>query len=279
MKASALVAEGERALLAAGIEAPRREARLLLALALGVEARALVLDDPAVDVATGERFRTLLARRVTHEPFAHIAGRRGFWTLDLEVTSATLVPRPETEILIETALAHAGDRRAPLEIVDFGTGSGAILIALLCELPNASGLGVDVSEPALEVARRNALRAGVGARARFGRSSWWSHVRGNFDLIVSNPPYIPSADIAGLAPDVRDFEPHLALDGGPDGLGAYRALSAVAASRLAEGGALIVEVGEGQAEPVASLLRRSGFPRTRIVPDLAGIGRVVAAFT
>jgi release factor glutamine methyltransferase len=279
MIAAALAAEGERALAAAGIEAPRREARLLLALALGVEAQALVLDDPPVDDAAAERFRALFARRAAHEPFAHLAGRRGFWTHDLEVTPATLIPRPETEILVETALALAGDRRAPLEILDLGTGSGAILVALLGELPNATGFGVDVSEGALEVARRNALRAGVGARARFGVSSWWSHVRGDFDLVVSNPPYIPSGDIAGLARDVRDYEPRLALDGGPDGLAAYRAIASIACRRIVPGGALIVEVGAGQAEEVAALFAASGFKDTRIVPDLAGIGRVVAGLT
>ena len=275
MIAAALAAEGERALAAAGIEAPRREARLLLALALGVEAQALVLDDPRVDDAAAERFRALLARRAAHEPFAHLAGRRGFWTHDLEVTPATLIPRPETEILVETALALAGDRRAPLEILDLGTGSGAILIALLGELPNATGFGVDVSEGALEVARRNALRAGVGARARFGVSSWWSHVRGDFDLVVSNPPYIPSGDIAGLARDVRDYEPRLALDGGPDGLAAYRAIAAGAAGHLLEGAGVAVEIGHDQAADVSAVFAEAGFRRIAACRDLGGRDRAL----
>lgn len=280
MKTAALIAEGEGALAAAGIESPRREARLLLAHVLGLEASDLALEgERAVDDEAATAFRTALARRATHEPFAYITGRRAFWSFDLEVTPATLIPRPDTETLVETALKLAGHPAAPLEILDLGTGSGAILIALLAELPNANGFGVDVSEPALAIARRNALRSGVAARARFARSSWWSHVSGKFDLIVSNPPYIPSADIAGLDLDVRGYEPHLALDGGPDGLAAYRAIASVAASRLSPGGALIVEVGQGQAADVAALFQASGFAATEISSDLAGIPRVVAGLT
>lgn len=280
MNAAQLIAEGEAALRAAGIENPRREARLLLGFALGEEAAALALaPDRPVTENEAAAFRAGLARRAAHEPFAYIAGRRDFWSLELEVTPATLIPRPDTETLIEAALGLAGPRAAPLEILDLGTGSGAILIALLAELPNATGFGVDVSPAALEIARRNALRAGVGARARFGISSWWSHVQGAFDLIVSNPPYIPSGEIAGLDPDVRDFEPRLALDGGPDGLAAYRAIVSVAAKRLHPGGALLVECGMGQAEAVAALIAASGFPRTEITADLAGISRVVTGLS
>ncbi|BCW87943.1 Release factor glutamine methyltransferase [Alphaproteobacteria bacterium SO-S41] len=280
MNAAALIAEGEGALIAAGIESPRREARLLLAHVLGLEASDLALEgEREVDAEVAGAFRTALARRAAHEPFAYIAGRRAFWSFDLEVTPATLIPRPDTETLVETALKLAGHPAAPLEILDLGTGSGAILIALLAELPNATGFGVDVSEPALAIARRNALRSGVAARARFARSSWWSHVSGSFDLVVSNPPYIPTAEIAALDADVRDHEPRLALDGGPDGLAAYRAIASVAVSRLSPGGALIVEVGQGQAEDVARMFMASGFAATEIAADLAGIPRVVAGLT
>jgi release factor glutamine methyltransferase len=280
VSATALVAEGEAALAAAGIENPRREARLLLAEILGVDPSELVLEgDRPVARETAVAFRAAVARRAAHEPFAYIAGHRAFWSLDLEVSPATLIPRPDTETLVETALKLAGHPAAPLEILDLGTGSGAILIALLSELPNAIGFGVDVSEPALAIARRNALRSGVAARVRFARSSWWSHVSGQFDLILSNPPYVPTADIAALEPDVRDYEPRLALDGGPDGLAAYRAIASIAAARLTPGGALIVEVGQGQADDVDALFRASGFPATHIAADLAGIPRVVAGLT
>ena len=280
MIVAALIAEGEGALTAAGIENPRREARLLLAHVLGREASDLALEgERAVDAEPAAAFRVALARRAAHEPFAYIAGRRAFWSFDFAVTPATLIPRPDTETLVETALKLAGHPSAPLEILDLGTGSGAILIALLSELPNATGFGVDISEPALAIARRNALRSGVAARARFARSSWWSHVSGSFDLVVSNPPYIPTAEIAALDPDVRDHEPRLALDGGPDGLAAYRAIAGVAVSRLTPGGALIVEVGQGQAQDVARMFMASGFAATEIAADLAGIPRVVAGLT
>ncbi|MCC6918874.1 MAG: peptide chain release factor N(5)-glutamine methyltransferase [Alphaproteobacteria bacterium] len=279
--AFALIAEGAAALAAAGVEEPRREARLLLAHVLRADAGALLLE-PGRPVAEQDaaRFREFLARRAQREPFAYLAGRRGFWSLDFDVAPGVLIPRPETELIVETALkplAGAG-RNVPWSILDLGTGTGAILIALLSELPFAQGFGVDVSLEALEVARANAARLGLGDRARFGRSSWWSHVPPQtFDLIVSNPPYIPTRDIAGLDPEVRDFEPHLALDGGPDGLGAYHAISSVVAARLAPGGRIIVEVGQGQADDVAAIFLRSGLEKTAILPDLAGIPRIVAA--
>ena len=275
--ASALIAKGASRLTLAGIETPQREARLLLAHLLDMAAAELALTpDRPVDVKTAGTFTDMIARREAHEPIAYIIGRRDFWSLELEVTPATLIPRPDTETLVETALKIAGHPSAPLHILELGTGTGAILLALLAELPRADGFGVDVSEGALEIARRNAVRAGLGQRARFGLSSWWSHVSGVFDLIVSNPPYIPSAEIAGLDADVRDFEPRLALDGGPDGLGAYRAILSVAATRLAERGAVVMEVGAGQAGDVAGLMRASGLPFTATRRDLSGIERVVA---
>jgi len=279
--AAALIAEGAGALAGAGIEEPRREARLILALALKADAASLALegDRPVADDHAAA-FRALIARRARHEPFAYLAGRRGFWSLDLDVTPDVLIPRPETELVVETALNGLGGagRNVPWSILDFGTGSGAILIALLSELPFAEGFGVDVSLEALAVARANAARLGMGDRARFGRSSWWSHVPPQrFDLIVANPPYIPSGDLSALDETVRRYEPHLALDGGVDGLGAYRAIASVAADRLAPGGRLVVEVGQGQAGAVAAMFRDSRLESVEIVPDLSGIERVVAA--
>jgi release factor glutamine methyltransferase len=273
-----LIDEAAAALAEAGIESPRREARLLLGHVLGEDASMLAIrpDRPVPDDAAA-RFRALMVRRQAHEPFAYISGTRAFWSLDLDVSPATLIPRPDTETLVEAALAHVGHRGRRLEILDMGTGTGAILLALLSEMPVAEGLGIDVSPPALEIARRNAVRAGVAARAAFSISSWWSHVRGSFDLIVSNPPYIPSSDILTLDADVRSYEPHLALDGGPDGLSAYRAIAAGAAGHLAPGGALIVEVGHGQSADVAALFRWRGFTRIEVIPDLGGVQRVVSA--
>ncbi len=275
--AAALIEKGAERLLRAGLETPQREARLLLSLVMDVPVTELVLaPDKRVTLDEAGRFAAAIDRRAEREPFAYIAGRRDFWTLELEVTPATLIPRPDTETLVETALKLLGHAAAPVNILDLGTGTGAILLALLSELPRAEGLGVDVSGPALEVARRNALRAGLGARARFAISSWWSHVSGVFDLVVANPPYIPTRDIAGLDADVRDFEPHLALDGGPDGLGPYRAIVSGVMQRLAPDGALIVEVGVGQAGDVAALMQGAGLAFTAVRRDLGGIERVVA---
>jgi release factor glutamine methyltransferase len=279
--AAALIGDGAAVLGAAGVEGPRREARLILALVLKTDAAGLALegnrpvaDDEAV------RFHALIERRGQHEPFAYLAGRREFWSLDFDVTPAVLIPRPETELVVETALRglEGAGRHVPWSILDFGTGSGAILIALLSELPLAEGFGVDVSLEALAVARANAARLGIGDRARFGRSSWWSHVPPQrFDLVVANPPYIPSRDIAGLDETVRRHEPLLALDGGSDGLMPYRAITSVIADRLAAGGRIVVEVGQGQADAVAAMFCGSRLESVETVPDLAGIPRVVTA--
>lgn len=275
--AGTLVARGTERLTFAGLETPQREARLLLGHVLEMPAAELILaPDRRVTLDEKRRFDALIERRAEREPFAYLTGRRDFWSLELEVSPATLIPRPDTETLVETALAVAGPPATPLSILDLGTGSGAILLALLAELPRAEGLGVDVSEGALEVARRNALHAGLAGRARFAISSWWSHVRGEFDLIVSNPPYIPTRDIEGLDADVRDYEPRLALDGGPDGLGAYRAILSAPLPRLSPRGAVIVEVGIGQAGAVAAMMRDSGLPHTAVRRDLGGVERVVA---
>ena len=260
----------------AGIEAPQREARLLMAHVLDIAAAELALvPDRPVGPNEAARFDEAVDRRAGREPFAYITGSRDFWTLELEVSPATLIPRPDTETLVETALKVVGHASAPVRILDLGTGTGAILLALLAELPRAEGVGVDVSDGALEVARRNAVRAGLGERARFSKSSWWSHAGSDYDLIVSNPPYIPSREIEDLDADVRDFEPRLALDGGPDGLAAYRAILSIAAQRLSENGAVLFEVGAGQASDVAAMMRASGLPYTAIRRDLGGIERVV----
>jgi release factor glutamine methyltransferase len=219
-------------------------------------------------------------RRLGGEPVARILGHKEFWGLSLQLSPATLVPRPDTETVVELALELLrtdGAAEQALRIADLGTGSGAILLALLSELPRAHGFGTDISEQALQTARGNAARAGLTDRTTFMACDYATGLTGPFDLIVSNPPYIRSADIRGLATEVRDHDPLAALDGGADGLDAYRALIPQAADLLAPGGALVVEAGEGQSGPIRGLMSAAGLTAAGAAKaDLAGIQRAVA---
>lgn len=263
---------------AAGIDSARLDARLLVAEVLGVEPLYLATHPELVANAQQQTaIEAMAVRRENREPISHILGRRGFWTLDLRVTKDTLDPRPDTETLVQGILDRLPDRQAALNIVDFGTGSGCILLALLSELPNAQGLGVDQSPGALAVAADNAVRCGLADRARFQRGDWGQGLAGAFDVIVSNPPYIPDADIAGLEPEVARHEPLTALAGGADGLDCYRLLVPEMARLLAPGGLGGFEVGAGQAPDVARLFSTHGFHQVEITQDLAGIGRAVFA--
>ena len=261
----------------AGIEEPRREARLALCAAGGLSAAALIAaPETALGQPAATRLADLAARRAAGEPLSKIAGRREFWGLTLIVSPDVLDPRPETETLVEAALKLIGRRRGErLRILDLGVGSGAILCALLTECPAAHGLGVDASAAAVAIARRNVEACGLAARADIRLGSWTEGVKGPFDLIVSNPPYIPSADIAALAREVRDFDPRLALDGGADGLDAYRMILPASVGLLARGGRLIVEVGAGQGGEVLGLAARLGFVHAETRRDLAGVERIV----
>ena len=259
---------GAARLRAAGIDNPRLEARLLLAHAMGCDTAGLIRapDAPAAD------YDALLDRRVAHEPLAYIVGRRGFWSLDFAVSPATLIPRPDTETLIEAALAMPppGARR----ILDLGTGTGCILLTLLHEWPEALGIGIDLSPDAAALARQNAISLGLADRSAFLCGDWAEAVSGTFDLVASNPPYIRSADIPGLMPDVARYEPHGALDGGTDGYDAYRRLVADLPRLLAPRGVAILELGIGQAETVAYLAMAAGLvSETR--RDLGGIARAI----
>jgi release factor glutamine methyltransferase len=261
----------------AGLEEPKREARLALCEAGGLQPAALIA---APETALGEpaasRLAELAARRAAGEPLSKIAGRREFWGLTLTVSPDVLDPRPETETLVETALKVIGARRRDrLRILDLGIGSGAILCALLTEWPAARGLGVDASAAAVAIARRNVESCGLAARAEVRLGSWTDGIEGPFDLVVSNPPYIPSAEIDGLAREVRAFDPRLALDGGADGLDAYRAILPASVGLLAPRGRLIVEVGAGQGGEVLGLAARLGFVHAETRRDLAGIERIV----
>ncbi len=255
---------------------PRREARLLLAIALDAEPLHLV-SEPHRSISAAEfaRLIAILERRLAGEPVSRIAGSRGFWTLDLAISPEVLDPRPETELLVERALDHVGPRRTgALKILDLGTGSGCILLALLAELPAAIGVGVDRSPAALVVARTNARTAGLAARAFWLAGDWAAAVGGVFDIIVSNPPYIPAGAVATLDRGVRAFDPSAALDGGPDGLAAYRMLIPVICKLLTPAGIACLEVGRGQAPMVAALAARAGgSPGIHI--DFAGIQRCV----
>ena len=267
-------------LRAAGIETPELDARVLIAHALGSDHAALVAAaSHALDAAAWNAMTRFAERRLRREPVARIVGCKEFWSLRLQVDSTTLVPRPETETLVEAALAEiesVGDRTRPLRIADLGTGSGAILLALLSELPNAFGVGTDTSFGALHLARHNARHLQLG-RAAFVACDFGAALVGSFDLIVANPPYIASDEIARLAPEVRDYDPPAALDGGPDGLDCYRAIAATIAPLLKPAGVLVVELGAGQAAAVGALFSQAGLAPVCLRTDLAGTPRALVA--
>jgi len=278
------VAAARRALAqkfrAAGLDSPDLDARILVGHALGLDHAALVAADArALDAVERATIAALAARRLEREPVARIVGRKEFWSLPLRVDAATLVPRPESETVVEAALAAVdwyGSRAGVGRIADLGTGSGALLLALLTELPNATGIGTDASLEALAVARDNAGRLGL-SRAQFIACDMAAALGGPFDLIVSNPPYIASGAIASLTPEVRDFDPRPALDGGPDGLDFYWAIAASVPALLRPGGALVVELGAGQAEAVAALFSAAGLAPAPPHPDLGGVPRALLA--
>ena len=264
----------------AGVPDPHVDARILLCVAAGIDRATLISDpDRAIEPAAAARFDTYVARRLAREPVSRILGRREFWSLDLEVTSAVLDPRPDTETLVSAALAYLGLRRGdPLRILDLGTGSGAILCATLRDCPMALGWGVDRSPEACRVARDNLARCGFAARGLVLCADWVAALgAARFDLVLSNPPYVETAAIERLDPEVRLHDPHAALDGGSDGLDAYRLLAVQAPALLAPGGALFLEVGAGQAGAVAALLEDAGLHPLGSARDLAGIERVVGA--
>lgn len=239
---------------------PRLEARLLLAHALGVTTSELLRERArAIDPAG---FEALLARRLRHEPLALITGQREFWSMDFLVSPDTLIPRPDSETLVEAALQAFRGRGAPRRILDLGTGTGCLLLALLHEFPVAFGVGVDIVPAAAALARANAARLGLAGRAAFVAADWDGPLAGRFELVVSNPPYIAEAERAELMPEVAWFEPRSALDGGPDGCAAYRTLIARLPALLQPDGVAVLELGAGQDEAVEILARRAGFERS-----------------
>ncbi len=263
----------------AGIDSPALDARVLLQHALGLSHAALAASGERVlTQEQRERVAALCARRLKHEPVAYITGEREFWGLPLRVTADTLIPRPDTEAVVEAALAclRPEDRAAPLRIADLGTGTGAILLALLSDLPHAHGAGTDISVAAVAVARENAVRLGFGARTVFAVGDFTALLARGFDLVVSNPPYVASASIRMLPPDVRDYEPRAALEGGADGLTFYRRLATDAGGIVRPGGRVVVEIGEGQAAAVAGLFAAAGWGAVQPAKaDLSGTPRAL----
>jgi release factor glutamine methyltransferase len=270
--AGLLTAAAER-LRAAGVESPRRESRLLLAHALGVPVEALVSGKVAEpNPQSVAQFEAFLARRVLREPLAYILGAREFWSHSFAVTSSVLVPRPESETLVEEALRRFPVREAPLRVLDLGAGSGCLLLSFLSERPQAQGLGVDISDEALTIAAENARRLGLDDRVQFLRGNWLDAVAGSFDVIFANPPYVAEPELSQLEPELA-HEPKLALDGGPDGLDAYREIAARLANHLRPGGQAFFEVGCGQVGEVEDLLAKKGLVLDGTVFDLSGIVR------
>ena len=265
----------------AGVGTPRLDAELLVAAAAGADRARLYAGGVALDAAARARLAETVELRARRMPLAYILGRREFYSLELEVAPGVLIPRPETETLVALALDELAARPAA-RVLDLGCGSGAIAIALAANAPHARIVAADISDDALEIAARNAARLGFAPRLEFVRTDCFAPLDGagalgRFDLIVANPPYIAAAEIAGLAPEVRDFEPRIALAGGADGRDFYRRIASGCDTHMTPAAAVIVEVGAGQAAPVAEIFRATGRAEITIARDLAGLERVVRA--
>ncbi len=280
--ADAIAAAAAR-LGAAGVPDARTDVRLLAGQALGLDrAGVLAARDRPLTASERDRIDVLVARRAAREPVSRILGRREFWSLDFALSPATLDPRPDSETVVAAALGLVPDRRAPLRLLDLGTGTGCLLLALLSELPAAWGLGIDRAEAAVRTARDNARRLGLADRAAFLVGDWAAALHasggetgGGFDLIVANPPYVTADEIDQLAPEVARFDPPAALDGGADGLAAYRALAGAVPGLLAPEGAVVLEVGDGQAAAVTSVMAAAGLRAAAPCRDLGGKLRCV----
>ncbi len=270
---SVLVLQATRKLKDAGVPNAAGDARRLFSHVMDVDSSRLTLTLPEpVSTKDANRFAAFIARRLDREPVSHIIGSRAFYGRDFTVTSAVLDPRPETEMLIEVALRSHFTR-----MVDLGTGSGCILVTLLAEVPKGRGVGIDLSEAALHVAQQNAASHGVQSRAEFRTGDWLADVQGPFDLIVANPPYIAADEMAGLAPEVVQWEPEMALTDYADGLTHYQRIIDQSVPLLLPGGRLIFEIGPSQGPAVSQMMRLAGLRHVTIVPDLDGRDRVVSA--
>ena len=267
------VANSTHRLRAAGIDSAARDARALVAYALGVGPDRIVLLGPdPIDTRARDQLSGYVERRLQHEPVSKITGLRQFWGRDFHISKAVLDPRPETETVIVEALKYPAKT-----VLDLGTGSGVLAVTLMMEWPKAEALATDISPAALAVARENAARFDIGDRLSFAQSNWFEGVQGSFDLIVANPPYIAMDEMAGLDRDVRDYDPHIALSPGGDGLDPYRVIAACVRRHLSPDGRLIVEIGYQQAVEVMQLFQNAGLSALRCHADLAGRDRVISA--
>jgi release factor glutamine methyltransferase len=272
------LADAARILTEAGIDAARRESRLLLAHVLSIDSASLLgRSEACLSGEDARRFDELVARRRQREPISRIVGRREFWSLSFALGPTVLDPRPDSETLISAMLEALPNRKAPLRVLDLGTGSGCLLLALLSELPNARGVGVDIDLDALDVARANALALGLSDRAAFQAGNWGAGLDRGFDVIVSNPPYIPDGDIDRLEPEVSIWDPRRALAGGVDGLDCIRLLAPQLVTLLAGSGMAAIEFGQGQSQAVEFILKTAGLRVQRTVRDLSGLARCVFA--
>ncbi|NKB49673.1 MAG: peptide chain release factor N(5)-glutamine methyltransferase [Alphaproteobacteria bacterium] len=264
-----------RRLESAGVDNAGLDARLLVGAATGESAAGLIArPERALSSAETDRLAAMTARRCACEPMSHILGRREFWSLDFDVSADVLTPRADSETLIEAACEFISPVDRPIRVLDLGTGSGCLLLALLHEFPAATGTGVDISPAAIDLARRNAMGLGLGARSDFVVGDWTAAIAGRFDIVLSNPPYIATANIARLSPEVARYEPRGALDGGEDGLDAYRTLLPLMSDVLASDGMALFELGAGQDEAVSVLARDYGLVIAGLRADIAGISRV-----
>jgi release factor glutamine methyltransferase len=273
---AALIADAAVRLAAAGIDNPRLDARVLLAHILNVPAGELLFGNMVISDEARAEFEGAIGRRVQREPLAYITGEKEFWSLPFAVGPGALIPRPETETLIEEAQKLFPDRNAPLCVLDLGTGTGILLLTLLHLYPNARGVGVDASLDALRWAKANAAKLGFESRAALELANWDAGIDGTFDLVVSNPPYVARGALAQLKPELS-FEPRGALDGGEDGLEAYRALAPVLIRRASARGGVLLEIGADQGASVPVILAGAGLAISHVANDLAGLPRVVVA--
>jgi release factor glutamine methyltransferase len=271
--AEIVICAAER-LAAAGIDSAKLDARVLLAHALGVRTDDLI-GGRSVGAEQVEMFEKLVARRVAREPLAYITGTKEFFSLDFEVGPGVLIPRPETETLVEEAQRDFPNSEAALDVLDFGTGSGCLIIAFLAHYPNARGVGIDLSFDALAWAKRNLGRHGLNHRCRLVNGNW--NATGQFDVVFSNPPYLTEAEFAQAAPEIRVYEPESAFKGGCDGLAAYRSLAPHVAQALKPDGSAFIEIGVGQERAIGGILEESELAIRRIAPDLSGISRCLVA--
>lgn len=268
----------EARLADAGIDTPRLDARLLVAAAAGeTPDRVFLHPERTLGESAADDLEAMLARREAREPVARILGRREFWSLEFRISPDTLDPRPDSETVVQAVLDAVPAKQAPLHLLDLGTGTGCLLLALLSELPRATGVGVDLSPGACAMARENAASLGFAGRAEFRQGNWDAAAGQCFDAVVSNPPYIPEKEIAGLAPEVAGFDPALALDGGADGLAAYRAIAPLLPELLTPRGAAFLEIGADQTDTVPAILANQGLQIAAIGKDLAGRPRCVVA--